>query len=233
MVVFPNRLGSVEDAPICWKPWRYAIWQPRSQPLLRPATDFGGAAETVLPGGRGLLRAGRDGSSTETRIQGGSPRHLYLFHRPALWNPHDRVWMGYERKRGKLEQFNALLLETRSQGVPAGAAAAFSDIVGDQSILGSIRYVITLDTDTQLPRDAAHKLIGNMAHPLNRPVYDAKKVACPRAAILQPRAPSATPPPRLRFNLLFAGEAGIDPYTREVPTSTGSLRRRSFIGKGI
>lgn len=72
---------------------------------------------------------------------------FYWFHRPRLWNPIERVWMGYERKRGKLEQFNAYL---------RGAAQdAFSEVVGDISILGSIRYVITLDTDTQLPRDAA------------------------------------------------------------------------------
>ena len=70
--------------------------------------------------------------------------------------------MGYERKRGKLEQFNALLR--------GGEQTSFSEIVGDVSILASIKYVITLDTDTQLPRDSAATLIGNLAHPLNRPL---------------------------------------------------------------
>ena len=89
--------------------------------------------------------------------------------------------MGYERKRGKLEQFNSRLR--------GGAQTAFSDIIGDVSILGSIRYVITLDTDTQLPRDAARTLVGNLAHPLNRPVFDAAKGRVVDGyAILQPRA---------------------------------------------
>jgi len=89
--------------------------------------------------------------------------------------------MGYERKRGKLEQFNA-----RLRGEAHGA---FSDIIGDQSILASIQYVITLDTDTQLPRDAAHTLVGTLAHPLNRPVYDAARGASSKAMRSCNRAP--------------------------------------------
>ena len=89
--------------------------------------------------------------------------------------------MGYGRKRFKLKQFNARLR--------GGAQTAFSVLVGDASILGSIRYVITLDTDTQLPRDAARTLIGNLAHPLNRPVFDAARGRIVEGyAILQPRA---------------------------------------------
>ena len=117
-----------------------------------------------------------------------------------------------------------------------GADSAFSDIVGDRSVLGSIKYVITLDTDTQLPRDAAHTLIGNMAHPLNRPVYDAKKGRVVEGyAILQPRASiSLTSTGRSRFTRLFAGEAGIDPYTREVSDVYQDIfGEGSFIGKGI
>ncbi len=162
------------------------------------------------------------------------PGIFYLFHRPRVWNPHDRAWMGYERKRGKLEQFNALLMEARSSDTPS--TAAFSDIVGDLSILGSIRYVITLDTDTQLPRDAASTLVGNMAHPLNRPVYDPDKGRVVDGyAILQPRASiSLTSSRGSRFTRLFAGEAGIDPYTREVSDVYQDLfGEGSFVGKGI
>ena len=135
------------------------------------------------------------------------PCIFYLFHRPRLWNPVERVWMGYERKRGKLEQFNSRLR--------GGAQSAFSDIIGDVSILGSIRYVITLDTDTQLPRDAARTLVGNLAHPLNRPVFDAAKGRVVDGyAILQPRASIGFSSARQsRFTRLFAGDSGIDPYT--------------------
>ena len=156
------------------------------------------------------------------------PCIFYLFHRPRVWNPYERVWMGYERKRGKLEQFNALLR--------GGEQTAFSDIVGDVSILGSIKYVITLDTDTQLPRDAARTLIGNIAHPLNRPVYDADKGRIVEGyAILQPRASiSLTSAGQSRFTKLFAGESGIDPYTRQVSDVYQDMfGEGSFIGKGI
>ncbi len=156
------------------------------------------------------------------------PCIFYLFHRPRLWNPVERVWMGYERKRGKLEQFNARLR--------GGAQTAFSELVGDASILGSIRYVITLDTDTQLPRDAARTLIGNLAHPLNRPVFDAARGRIVEGyAILQPRASiSLTSAGQSRFTRLFAGESGIDPYTREVSDVYQDVfGEGSFIGKGI
>jgi hypothetical protein len=145
-----------------------------------------------------------------------------------VWNPFERVWMGYERKRGKLEQFNARL---RGE-----AQTAFSDIVGDLSVLGSIKYVITLDTDTQLPRDAARTLVGNLAHPLNRPVYDADKGRIVEGyAILQPRASiSLTSAGQSRFTKLFAGDSGIDPYTREVSDVYQDVfGEGSFIGKGI
>lgn len=153
---------------------------------------------------------------------------FYLFHRPRLWNPHEQVWMGYERKRGKLEELNARLR--------GGALSAFSDIVGDTSIFESIRYVITLDTDTQLPRDTASKLIGNISHPLNRPVYSAEKGRIVEGyAILQPRASiSLVSADQSWFTKLFAGESSVDPYTREVSDVYQDIfGEGSFIGKGI
>ena len=121
-------------------------------------------------------------------------------------------------------------------GSAARRTRPFSDIVGDQSILGSIQYVITLDTDTQLPRDAARTLVGNLAHPLNRPVYDAAKGRVVDGyAILQPRASiSLTSAGQSRFTRLFAGDSGIDPYTREVSDVYQDVfGEGSFIGKGI
>lgn len=192
-------------------------------------TDFRDAPERTQPDDDALLAHVRAAvQALNETYREDRPCIFYLFHRPRVWNSVERVWMGYERKRGKLEQFNALLR--------GGEQAAFSDGVGDMSILTSIKYVITLDTDTQLPRDAACTLIGNIAHPLNRPVYDADKGRIVEGyAILQPRASiSLTSANQSQFTKLFAGESGIDPYTRQVSDVYQDLfAEGSFIGKGI
>jgi len=192
-------------------------------------TDFRDAPEHTLPDDDSTLAYAHAAvEALNETYREDRPCIFYLFHRPRVLNPVEQVWMGYERKRGKLEQFNALL---RGEG-----QAAFSDIVGDTSILGSIKYVITLDTDTQLPRDAARTLVANIAHPLNRPVYDADKGRIVEGyAILQPRASiSLTSAEQSRFTRLFAGESGIDPYTREVSDVYQDIfGEGSFIGKGI
>ncbi|MDT3776672.1 glucoamylase family protein [Nitrospira sp. MA-1] len=192
-------------------------------------TDFRDAPERMLPDDEALLaRASAGVQALNETYREDRPCIFYLFHRPRMWNPYERVWMGYERKRGKLEQFNAVL---RGE-----AQTAFSDIVGDPSLLSSIKYVITLDTDTQLPRDTGRTLIGNMAHPLNRPVYDPDKGRIVEGyAILQPRTSiSLTSAGRSRFTKLFAGESGVDPYTREVSDVYQDIfGEGSFIGKGI
>ena len=197
-------------------------------------TDFRDAAEETLPGDDALLAHARAAvQALNETYRDDRPCIFYLLHRPRVWNPTEGVWMGYERKRGKLEQFNALLRNAELRGAKQ---TAFSDIVGDTSIFASIKYVITLDTDTQLPRGTARTLIGNMAHPLNRPVYDANKRRIVEGyAILQPRASiSLTSAGQSRFTKLFAGESGIDPYTREVSDVYQDIfGEGSFIGKGI
>lgn len=192
-------------------------------------TDFVDAAEETLPGDDALLDYVRTGIKALNDAYK-DDRHciFYLFHRPRRWNLYERVWMGYERKRGKLAQFN-----DRLRGE---ADTAFSTIIGDCSILESIRYVITLDTDTQLPRDAAYALVGNLAHPLNRPVFDASKGRIVEGyGILQPRVSiSLVSAGQSRFARLFAGDSGLDPYTREVSDVYQDVfGEGSFVGKGI
>ncbi len=192
-------------------------------------TDFRDALECTQPEDDALLAHARAAvEALNVTYQDDRSCIFYLFHRPRVWNPHEQVWMGYERKRGKLEQFNALLRD--------GEKTMFSDMVGEMSILSSIQYVITLDTDTQLPRDAARTLIGNMAHPLNRPIYDADQRRIVEGyAILQPRVSiSLTSASQTRFTKLFAGESGIDPYSREISDVYQDIfGEGSFIGKGI
>ena len=192
-------------------------------------TDFRDAPEETLPGDQPLLRRARDGVEMLNRKYPSAGQDLFfLLQRPRRWNDGEGVWMGHERKRGKLMEFNALLR--------GGSRACFSEIVGNTAILPSIKYVITLDTDTQLPRDAARLLVGTMAHPLNRPEFDpVRGVVAKGYSILQPRVGVSLPGARRSwFVRLFAGEAGIDPYTREVSDVYQDVfKEGSFIGKGI
>lgn len=153
---------------------------------------------------------------------------FYLFHRPRVWNETEEIWMGRERKRGKLADLNNLLLNQKNNN--------FSVIIGDTNKLQNVKYIITLDSDTQLPRECAQQLIGAMVHPLNIPIYDQKKQRVIMGhGILQPRIAEALPTSGLnRYVWLFGNEFGIDPYTRTVSEVYQDLfDEGSFIGKGI
>nr|WP_296758811.1 glucoamylase family protein [Thioalkalivibrio sp.] len=230
MVVVPTLLTKLQDVDDLLEAMEIRYLGNRDPNLFFALlTDFRDAPEQTLPDDTALLdRARAAVAALNATYRDDRPCIFYLFHRPRVWNPFERVWMGYERKRGKLEQFNARLR--------GGAQTAFSEIVGDSSLLASFQYVITLDTDTQLPRDAARTLVGNLAHPLNRPVYDAGKGRIVEGyAILQPRASiSLTSAGQSRFTKLSAGDSGIDPYTREVSDVYQDVfGEGSFIGKGI
>ena len=120
--------------------------------------------------------------------------------------------MGHERKRGKLGDLNAFLRDE------ARDTSAFSRIVGDTAILAGVKYVMTLDSDTQLPRETVAQCASVMAHILNRPVYsETRRRVTAGYSILQPRIASSLPGDGASlFARLFGGEAGIDPYTRAV-----------------
>ncbi|MEX0600927.1 MAG: glucoamylase family protein, partial [Rhodothermales bacterium] len=150
-----------------------------------------------------------------------------LFHRARRWNAQEGVWMGWERKRGKLAEFNRFL---------RGARGAFSTIVGGTALLRQVRYVITLDADTVLPPDAAPLLVGTLAHPLNRAVYDQAYGRVVRGyGILQPRVGVSLPSAhRSRFAAIHSGHPGVDPYTTAVSDVYQDLfGEGSFTGKGI
>src|SRR5262249_5223679 len=135
---------------------------------------------------------------------------FYLFHRPRQWNAKEKKWIGYERKRGKLSHLNELL---RGKG-----KEHFSLIKGNEVIYTTIKYIITLDTDTQLPRDVAWKLAGSMAHPLNQPVYSEKKKRITEGyTILQPRVSNTLPGYKSSlYARMHGNEPGTDPYTKAI-----------------
>jgi cyclic beta-1,2-glucan synthetase len=191
-------------------------------------TDLLDAPTETLPADAGLIQQAADGIEALNDKYADTVRdRFFLFHRARRWNAQEQRWMGYERKRGKLEQLNAAL-----RGDPRG----FSLVVGDTATLAAVRYVVTLDSDTQLPRDAARKLVGAMAHPLNRPRYDAALKRVTRGyGILQPRVESSLLGSlSSRYARLSGGETGTDPYTRSVSDVYQDLfGEGSFIGKGV
>lgn len=153
---------------------------------------------------------------------------FFLFHRHRQWNANQSSWMGWERKRGALTEFNALLAGNKN--------TSYSIQIGDLSVLGKIKYVITLDADTQLPRDNAKKLIGAMAHPLNKPVLNQEETRVVDGyGLMQPRiSVSVDSASRSFFSLTFSGQTGIDPYTTAVSDVYQDLFREGiFTGKGI
>ena len=207
-------------------------------------TDLTDAPRAKMPDDTALIRhaATRIAALNEEYRDDAHPHgQFFLFHRPRRWNPRERVWMGFERKRGKLSDLNALL---RGEAGTDGEGR-FSLIVGDTAALSAVKYVITLDADTQLPRDAARKFVATMAHPLNRPCFESAgergegRGSIERVVagygILQPRVAVGLPGAnRSHYAELFGGEPGIDPYTRTVSDVYQDLfQEGSFIGKGI
>ncbi|MDP9131638.1 MAG: cyclic beta 1-2 glucan synthetase, partial [Nitrospirota bacterium] len=192
-------------------------------------TDFQDADQETVPGDEQLVQlVGTRIDALNAKYKNENGETFCLFHRPRRWNAHERLWMGYERKRGKLAELNALLR--------GGSPDRFSMVIGRTDVLSTITHVITLDTDTQLPRDSARQFVAAMAHPLNRPRYDqtAQRVT-EGYGILQPRVAVSLPGTnRSRYARLNASEPGIDPYTRAVSDVYQDLfGEGSFIGKGI
>lgn len=236
MVIVPTLLSCIDDVdPLVEALEIRYLGNRDSNIFFALLTDFDDALEQSLPDDEATIMHARLAiEALNVKYAHDRACIFYLFHRPRIWNACEKVWMGYERKRGKLEQFNALLRPDTVQNT--ASQTSFSEIVGDQSLLPSIQYVITLDTDTQLPRDIGRTLIGNMAHPLNRPVYDeGRQRIIDGYAILQPRASiSLNSANRSWFTRIYAGEPGIDPYTREVSDVYQDVfGEGTFIGKGI
>jgi cyclic beta-1,2-glucan synthetase len=247
LVVIPTMLGSARGIEALVEALEVRFLANRDAHLhFGLLTDLRDAPAQTQPGDAELMQlAAQRIAALNAKYPCPGGETFFLFHRPRRWNPGEGLWMGYERKRGKLMDLNALLRGVDEVSAPnpsdseepaTHSSARFSLIVGDIRILTNLRYVITLDTDTQLPRDAAHELVGAMEHPLNRAHFDPKLGRVSQGyGILQPRVAVSLPGAnRSRFARLHGQDAGIDPYTRAVSDLYQDwFQEGSFIGKGI
>ncbi|HEV2471631.1 MAG TPA: hypothetical protein VGS41_03135, partial [Chthonomonadales bacterium] len=191
-------------------------------------TDFADAIAEQMPEDRERLEIAAAAIEALNAQYGAG--HFYLFHRKRTWSDSEQRWIGWERKRGKLEELNRALCDPSQSGLDELLH------VGEAANLKGIRYVITLDSDTQLPRDTGRKLVETMAHPLVRAVLSEDGCKVVRGyAILQPRVATSLPSATATlFSRIFTDPTGIDPYSRRVSDVYQDLMgEASYHGKGI
>jgi len=191
--------------------------------------DFKDAPEEKQETDDIIVRTMMDGiKELNSKYSSEGPDRFYYVHRKRTFNKSQNRWMGWERKRGAILEFNRLLRGETDTG--------FSIISGDISQLGNVRYVITLDADTCLPMGAAKRLIGTIAHPLNRAYVDEHTQTVVQGyGVLQPRiCVSIAGANQSLFTRIFAGQGGIDPYTTAVSDIYQDIFDEGiFTGKGI
>ncbi|MCM2356980.1 MAG: glycosyl transferase [Geobacteraceae bacterium] len=190
-------------------------------------TDYTDAATLTREDDSKLLQTATASLAELNQRHGGA--RFFMFHRERTWSESEQKFIGWERKRGKLEELNRLIDGTR----PETAAAMV--YVGDQDQLADVRFVITLDSDTQLPHAAARRMVETLAHPLNRPRFDPSGRIMAGYTIIQPRVSPTLPSTSVStFSRLFADAVGIDPYTQAVSDVYQDLSGEgSYHGKGI
>ncbi len=195
-------------------------------------SDWADAASEQVDGDEVLLETAVDEIRRLNLKYGPGPAgdRFLLLHRRRLWNAAQGAWMGWERKRGKLHELNRLL---------RGALdTSFVPLDGKlPAVPPAVRYVVTLDADTRLPRDTVRRLVGKMVHPLNSPHLDPQSGRVTDGyAILQPRIASSLPLgyEGSRYQRLVSGAGGIDPYASAVSDVYQDLcGEGSYVGKGI
>ena len=231
VVAMPALLGGAEDVAVLLARMELH-WLANADGNLHIAllTDFADAPAESLPADDALLRRADEGTrALNARYGDGARGPFHLLHRPRRWNAGEGCWMGWERKRGKLAEFDRLLA--------GDEGTDFTAHVGDVGALRTIRFVITVDADTELPRDAVRRLVGTFAHPLNGAEFDARTGRVVAGyTILQPRV-EATPlsADASWFGRLYAGDGGgLDLYARAISDAYQDLFDEGiYVGKGI
>lgn len=229
LVVVPTMLTSLDSIEVLLEGLEIRFLANRDASLqFALLTDFQDADHETMPNDLELVTNAKRGIDRLNQLYSLEDRDtFFLLNRGRKWNESEGTWMGVERKRGKLADLNATL---------RGATSRFTETAGNLNHLSNVSYVITLDTDTQLPRDSARKMVEAMAHPLNRPRTDPNcGIVNTGYAILQPRvAITMSSSRRSWFVRLIGSDPSIDPYTRVVSDVYQDLfGEGSFIGKGI
>ncbi|MBV7331598.1 hypothetical protein KFU94_25855 [Chloroflexi bacterium TSY] len=231
MVVVPSMITSEDEVDALLRQLeQHFLGNPDLQLTFALLTDWADAPQEQMPNDEPLLKKAKDGIQTlnlrYASDDGRTP--FYLFHRARCWNAGENAWMGWERKRGKLDEFNRLLA--------GDASTTYIVQEGDRTILPEIKYVITLDADTVLPSATAHRLVGALAHPLNQAEFDAQSGRVVTGyTVLQPRTEiKPTSASRSRFTKIYAGDTGLDLYTLAVSDIYQDLFGEGiYTGKGI
>jgi cyclic beta-1,2-glucan synthetase len=250
MVVIPAMLSGPDEVDsLVAQLEQHYLRNPDPGLFFALVTDFMDSSTKNQPGDSDLVELAQQGirGLNGKYPQAGSDRftgeRFALLHRARRWNPSEGVWMGWERKRGKLHELNRLILGSRNvslDNLSLDLVSSFPFREGDLTMLQRARYVITLDADTILPRDAARDLIAILAHPLNRahlePVSSAKcgEKVVSGFTILQPRTDiNPVSSGASIFTRIFSGDTGLDLYTRAVSDVYQDLfREGSYVGKG-
>jgi cyclic beta-1,2-glucan synthetase len=230
MVVVPTLLGSTSDLEHLLQQLElHFLSNQDAHVCFTLLTDFEDAPQKRMPGDDALLDQAAAGIRDLNKRHGtddGCP--FYFFHRERRWNPSEDCWMGWERKRGKLMELNHLLLGAKG--------TSFVVQEGRLDLLSSTRYIITLDADTSLPRDCARRLIGALAHPLNRAEFDEENGRVVAGyTVLQPRVEIIpTSANRSLFARVYSGDTNVDLYSRAVSDVYEDLFGEGiYVGKGI
>jgi len=227
-VVVPSMFHGVETVhnlirklEVCY------LGNPQENILYALLLDFKDASSETMPEDDALIKAAEEGVDNLNARYSQNGQKFFILYRKRIWNEKEGAYMGWERKRGKLREFNMLLRGARETSYMNG------DVLRN---IGHISYVITLDEDTELPKDAASGLIGTIYHPLNRPVLSLSGDRVERGyGIIQPRIGIRLAlASKSIFSRLFSSVSGIDSYSSAVSDVYYDLFDNSlFFGKGI
>jgi cyclic beta-1,2-glucan synthetase len=228
MVVIPSIVGSVpEIQSLLQQIELHFLSNPDPQLSFALLFDFIDAPEKVMPEDEQLLKEAIDGiNRLNQKYSEFSP--FYLFHRERKWNQSEGVWMGWERKRGKLIELNRLILGDGENTITTK--------IGKLDVLSRIRFVITLDSDTSTPQGSAKRLVATLAHPLNKALFSEDgHIVTSGYTLLQPRVEiKPTSANRSLFAQIYSGDTGFDLYTLAISDVYQDLFGEGiYVGKGI
>ena len=248
MVVVPAMLTSAGGvASLCAQLQQHHIANPEAQAQFALLTDYADAETQHTHSDAALLASASAGIAALNALHPSAPGQapaFLLLHRQRQWSDSEQRWIGWERKRGKLEQLVRALGESGAAERPGGVDGP--DGLDNWPFIRradlalpapGIRYLVTLDADTDMPPGRLHDLVGLAAHPLNQPRVDPRTHRVVAGyGILQPRIETPLPAPATvtGYHRLFSGQCGIDPYSAaNSELYQDVFGEGSFSGKGL